>query len=312
MTASTAVAAVLLQQVVVTGVVRDSVALTPLEYARVTVASADGGRIATGVTDRYGTFVVPGVAASGEGVRVTITLAGYALWERAFDALSEDPVVVLLAAVPVELGGLKVAGGGTRPGDPLSGIPDGYVVDRKMVHTVPAVFEADVLRAAELSPAASSPSDFTSVPYMRGVPAYGTPVTLDGVRVFNPFRLAGLFSSLPPEFVNKLEVVPGFAGEGIGAGSLSGVMKASTRDGSRGRRRVAAAIGVASANATIEGPLGRNSSYLAIGRRSYLDMYTRALEKLEWVNSDTPYHFQDLHGKLTADLGGLERLSVTA
>ena len=312
MTASTAVAAVLLQQVVVTGVVRDSVALTPLEYAHVTVASADGGRTATRVTDRYGAFVIPEVAASREGVRVAIALAGYAPWERAFAAPPEDPLVVLLAAVPVELEGLEVAGGGARPGDPLSGKRDGYVVDGKMVHAVPAVVEADVLRAAELSPAASSPSDFTSVPYLRGVPGYGTPMTLDGVRVFNPFRLAGLFSSLPPEFVDKLEVIPGSAGEGIGAGSLSGVMSASTREGSRERRRMTAAVGVASANAAAEGPLGRNSSYLVIGRRSYLDVYTRALEKLEWVNSDTPYHFQDLHAKLTADLGGLERLSVTA
>lgn len=171
MTASTAVAAVLLQQVVVTGVVRDSVALTPLEYAHVTVASADGGRIATGVTDRYGAFVIPEVAASREGVRVAIALAGYAPWERAFAAPPEDPLVVLLAAVPVELEGLEVAGGGARPGDPLSGKRDGYVVDGKMVHAVPAVVEADMLRAAELSPAASSPSDFTSVPYLRGVPA---------------------------------------------------------------------------------------------------------------------------------------------
>ena len=63
---ATAPAALLLQQTVVTGVVRDSVGLAPLEGAQVTIEWADDARTATGVTDGYGAFMIPGV----EGVPV--------------------------------------------------------------------------------------------------------------------------------------------------------------------------------------------------------------------------------------------------
>ena len=312
MLATTTAAALLLQQTVVAGVVRDSVSLTPLEGARVTVERADDARSATRVTDSYGAFVIAGVDEGPGGIHLSVELPGYAPWERALDPLPEGSIPVLLAALPVELQGLDVSGGGVRPRNPLSAMREGYVVDRKLAEAVPALLEADVMRVAELSPAASSPSDFAPVPYIRGVPSYGTPVLLDGVRIFNPINFLGLFSSLAPEAIERLEVVPGSAGEGIGAGSLAGTMRVSSRDGSRDRVRTVAAIGVASAGAKVEGPLGDDKSFLVTGRRAYVDVFTRGLERLGWVSEDTPYYFQDLHARLTADLGGLERFSVNA
>ena len=306
----TTAAALLLQQTVVAGVVRDSVGLTPLEGARVTVEWADDARSATGVTDSYGAFVIPGVDEGPGGVHLRVELPGYAPWERALDPLPEGSILVLLAALPVELQGLDVLGGGVRPRNPLSAMREGYVVDRRLAEAVPALLEADVMRVAELSPAASSPSDFAPVPYIRGVPSYGTPVLLDGIRIFNPINFHGLFSSLPPEAIERLQVVPGSASEGIGTGSLAGTMGVSSRDGSRDRVRTVAAIGVASAGATVEGPLGDDMSFLVTGRRAYIDLLTRGLERLGFGNDHTPYYFQDLHARLAADLEGLERFSV--
>lgn len=310
MLATTTATALLLQQTVAAGVVRDSVGLIPLEGARVTIEWADDARTATGVTDSYGAFVIPVPNGRGGGMHLRVELPGYAPWEHAFDMLPEGSILVLLAALPVELHGLDVLGGGVRPRTPLSAMREGYVVDRRLAETVPALVEADVMRVAELSPAASSPSDYAPVPYIRGVPSYGTPVLLDGIRIFNPINFLGLFSSLAPEAIERLEVVPGSAGEGIGAGSLAGTMRVSSRDGSRDRVRTVAAIGVASAGATVEGPLGDGSSFLLTGRRAYIDAFTRGLERLGWVSEDTPYYFQDLHARLTADLGGLGRFSV--
>ena len=312
MLSTTAAAALLLQQTVVAGVVRDSVGIAPLEGAQVTIEWADDARSATGVTDSYGAFVISVPNGGDGGMHLRVELPGYAPWERAFDPLPEGSIPVLLSALPVELQGLDVLGGGVRPRTPLSAMREGYVVDRKLAEAVPALVEADVMRVAELSPAASSPSDYAPVPYIRGVPSYGTPVLLDGIRIFNPINFLGLFSSLAPEAIERLEVVPGSAGEGIGAGSLAGTMRVSSRDGSRDRVRTVAAIGVASAGATIEGPLGDGKSFLVTGRRAYVDAFTRGLERLGWVSEDTPYYFQDLHARLTADLGGIGRFSVNA
>ena len=78
------------------------------------------------------------------------------------------------------------------------------------------------MRGAELSPAASYPSDFAPVPYIRGFPRTGHRCCLTGFASSIRSIFFGLFSSLPPEAIERLEVVPGSAGEGIGAGSLVG------------------------------------------------------------------------------------------
>ncbi|MCE2398272.1 MAG: TonB-dependent receptor [Gemmatimonadetes bacterium] len=308
---ATAAAALLLHQTVVAGVVRDSVGIAPLEGAQVTIEWADDARSATGVTDSYGAFVISVPNGGDGGMHLRVELPGYAPWERAFDPLPEDAVNVVLAALPAVLEGLEVAGAGIRFRGPLSSLPDRYVVDAEMVRTVPTVVVADVMRVTELSPAASSTSDMASVPYIRGVAAYGTPLTLDGIRLFNPLNLTGFFSSLPPSAIARVEVVPGSAGEGIGTGSLSGAMRVSTRDGSRDRRRVVASIGAASAGVVVEGPMGEGKSYLVVGRRSYIDAFARGMEMLGLRDRGIPYFFQDLLAKIATDRGDMERLSVT-
>ena len=61
----------------------------------------------------------------------------------------------------------------------------------------------------------------------------------------------------------------------------------------------------------MEGPLGSSVSYLLDGRRTYIDVFTLALEELAFTSGHLPYFFQDLHAKVTADLGGVRRLSVS-
>ena len=68
-----------LQQATLTGVVRDSVDLEPVAFARVTAAPVGGGEVAaSAVSDRFGAFVVPGVPAAGP-VRVEVGAFGYSV-----------------------------------------------------------------------------------------------------------------------------------------------------------------------------------------------------------------------------------------
>ena len=181
-----AVTALLLQQAVVTGVVRDSTSLEPLAGARVTVASLPvGGEELESTSDRHGAFVVPVVRADPGGVRVRVEMAGYAHWERAFDTVPTDPILVLLSALRPELEGIVVRSYGARPGDPLSGSRDSYTVDPVLAASVPAVGEVDLLRTAELAPLASSPSDFSAMPYIRGAPNFALPRSCWMVRVYS-------------------------------------------------------------------------------------------------------------------------------
>ena len=299
-----------MQQATLSGVVRDSVDLEPIAYAQVTVTGiAREAAAATGVSDRYGAFVVPGAPGDG-AVRVEVAAFGYALWTRTYEALPSEPIRVLLSAAPIGLEGLEVSVAG-RAGDPISLSRDAFVIDSVLLRTLPTILETDVLRATAVSPSASAPSDYTSVPFIRGGTSEGTPVLLDGVRLFNAFHLGGFLSAINAEVVERATILAGSGGDGLAIGSLSGAIDIATRDGARDEMRMAGSLGLASSRLSVEGPIGNSVSYLLDGRRTYIDGFTLALKKMGVIQDHLPYFFQDLHAKVTADLGGVRRLSVS-
>ena len=299
-----------LQQATLTGVVRDSVDLEPIAFAQIT-ATPVGNEAATvsGVTDRYGAFVLPGVPVAGP-LRVEAGAYGYGVWTHTYDSLPSDPVRVLLNPAPIRLEGLDVTVTG-RAGDPLSLSRDAFVIDSVVIGSLPTILEPDVLRAIQVSPSASASSDYSSVPFIRGGTSDGTPVLLDGVRLFNAVHLGGFISAINAEVVERATLLVGSGGDGFTVGSLSGAIDITTRDGSRDRTRMAGSLGLASSRLAVEGPIGRNTSYLVDGRRTYIDVFTAGLEKVRVIDEQLPYFFQDLHAKVTTDLGGVRRLSVS-
>lgn len=297
------------QQATLTGVVRDSTGLEPVSFAEIRVSSIeDAARTATALSDRFGAFVVPN--ASAGPVRVEAGAIGYAPWSRDYDELPAEPVTILLRPAPIELDSLAVEAHGRR-GDPISFSRDAFVVDPDQIRALPVILETDVLRTVAMSPSASPPSDYMSVPFVRGGTSEGTPVLLDGVRLFNPFHLYGFVSAVNAEAVDHATLLPSSGAGAEHIGSLSGAIEIATRDGARDRHRVAGAVGLASSRLMVEGPIGDGASYLVNGRRTYIDLLTRALKGLGVIEEHFPYSFYDLHAKVTKDFGGVRRLSVT-
>ena len=293
-----------------TGVVRYSVDLEPIASAQITVAPTDGEAVtAIGVSDRFGAFVVPELPAAGP-VRVELRAFGYEVWTRNYDPLPSDPIRVLLTPAPIGLEGLGVGGSG-RPGDPMSLSRDAFVINSVVLRSLPMILETDVLRATAVSPSASASSDYASIPFIRGGTSDGTPVLLDGVRLFNAFHFGGIISAINPEVVKRTSLLATSGGDGLGIGSLSGAIEMATRDGSRDRRRVAGSLGLTSLRLSVEGPIGERVSYLVGGRRMHVDGLTLALKYMGIMDGHFPYFFQDLHAKVTTDLGGVRRLSVS-
>ncbi|MCY4400329.1 MAG: TonB-dependent receptor [Gemmatimonadetes bacterium] len=300
-----------LQQMTLAGVVRDSIDLEPIAFARVSVVATEAGATATaGLSDRFGAFVIPD-APRGRAVRVEVSAFGYESWAQSYDRIPDEAVRVLLLPAPVGLEGVEVNARG-RAGDPISLSRDAFVVDSALMRTLPTILETDVLRATAVSPSASAASDYASIPYVRGGTSEGTPVLLDGVRLFNAFHLGGFLSAINAEVVERAALLPGSGAEALRIGSLSGAIDIATRDGARDRHRVAGSLGMASSRLSIEGPVGEGASYLLDGRRTYIDGFTRLLEKARVVEQHTPYFFQDVHVKVTKDLGGVRRFSVSA
>ena len=184
---------------------------------------------------------------------------GYALWTRIYETLPTEPVRVLFVPAPIALEGLEVSVAG-RAGDPISRSRDAFVIDSVLLRTLPTILETDVLRATAVSPSASAPSDYTSVPFIRGGTSEGTPVLLDGVRLFNAFHLGGFLSAINAEVVERASVLAGSGGDGMAMGSLSGAIDIATRDGARDEMRMAGSLGLASSRLSVEGPVFRSAA----------------------------------------------------
>ncbi|MCY3611174.1 MAG: TonB-dependent receptor [Gemmatimonadetes bacterium] len=299
---------VVLQQATLAGVVRDSIDLEPVAFAQVSVVAGDAA--GAGSSDRFGAFVMPNIP-SGQSFRLEVTAFGYEPWVRSYDRLPVEPVRVLLHPSPIALEGIEVLTQG-RAGDPISLSRDAFVVDSALMRTLPTILETDVLRATAVSPSASAPSDYAAIPYVRGGTSEGTPVLLDGVRLFNAFHLGGFLSAVNAEVVERATLLPGYGADVLEVGSLSGAIDIATRDGARDGRHMAGSVGLASSRLSLEGPVGEGLSYLVDGRRTYIDGFTRLLEEGGFIEQHVPYFFQDLHVKVTKDWGGLRRLSVSA
>ncbi len=298
---------VAMQQAAVTGVVRDSMDLEPVAFARVTVEAREVPPRET-VTDRFGAFAIAGLDVSAAVGIVTVDAFGYTPWQMDMAQALDGELTILLRPQPIGLEEIRI--NARRAADPLSSSPGAFVVDRELVRAQPVVLETDVLRATSLSPAASPASDWVAAPFIRGGASEGTPVFLDGVRIFNPFHVGGFVAALNAEAVNRVTLLTGSSSEALAIGSLSGAIDVATRDGARDRFRSSGSLGVASLRMSAEGPMGESASFLVDARRSYIDFLTAGLGVI--LDSPTvPYSFSDIHGKFTKDLGGVRRISVT-
>ena len=298
--------AVAAQQASLAGAVRDSVALEPVAFAHVTV-SVDGF-VRDAVSDRFGVFVVTGVPGGGTA-RVVVNALGYEPWHAEYAELPKEVLRVLMRPSPLALDSLSVEGG-RRAGDPLSVSPSTFVVDSLLIRSQPVVLETDILRSVTISPSASASSDWASVPRIRGGAGEGTPILLDGVRLFNPFHLGGIMSAFNAEAISRVTLLTGSSGDSQPIGSVSGAIDITTRDGARDRQRFGGSLGLASARLSVEGPIGESTSYLVDARRSYFDLVLAAIKRLRDGVGFT-YSLGDAHAKVTRDFGGVRRLSVT-
>lgn len=261
-----------------------------------------------------GAFVLRGVPAGTWTVRAT------ALAHHPAEVLAVVPaggtlrLDLSLTAQPVALERVHVRGEaapGTMPlRDPAG--PGTTRIDSASLRVTPALAERDVLRAVQLLPSVEAASDFSSAPYIRGGSPDQTLITLDGIPLYNPYHLLGLFSAVDPDAVESVEVLAGAFPASVGD-RASGAMDIRTREGRTDRVRSTGALGLISARMGLDGPLpGGRGSWLVSGRRTYVDAVTRAAYGAGLTAGHLPYAFQDGHLKLAYPLAGGGRLTATA
>jgi hypothetical protein len=181
---------------------------------------------------------------------------------------------------------------------------------------LPALFgEVDILKTLQLKPGVQSGGEGTSGLFVRGGSADQNLVLLDNTVVYNPNHLFGLFSVFNSDAVQSVDLYKsGFPAQF--GGRLSSVVDVKLREGDRQHYVTTGGIGLISSRGTFEGPINKGKgSFIVSGRRTYFDIFTRAINKRNESKPDyspiPDYYFYDFNAKANYTLGEKDQLFLT-
>lgn len=183
-------------QTYVEGTVMDSTAGTPVPRATIRIDGTNAGTAA----DDQGQFTV----RAPEGAQqLKVGAVGYATTVRSLPS-SEDSVRVRIQLTPrqIPLGHITVSRDRLDENKNLSR----YTLSPASVEHVPGMVEPDVLRAVAQLPGVAQPNDMDTRLNVRGGSSDQNQFLLDGIEVYNPTHLFGIFGSFNPYVTGKTTV----------------------------------------------------------------------------------------------------------
>ncbi len=264
-----------------------------------------GTRIRT-LTDSTGAFTLRGapsrdilVAARGPAFRP----------DTVFLPLDRDTVTLYLPRLVLQLTPVEVRG--EQPVVPrarFEEIAQPSVITltgEEMRGVAPGLLEPDVIRTVQLLPGTVAKNDYSIGYNVRGGESDQNLVLLDGVTVFNPSHLGGLFSTFDADAIGQTDFLTGGFPAGY-SGRLSSVLDIGVRPGDANHLHGSAAVSLLSSKLLLEGPLPGRASWIASLRRTYLDAVVSA-----FTQEVLPYYFTDGLAKLHFPTGRDGFVSLT-
>ncbi|MCB0598842.1 MAG: TonB-dependent receptor [Phaeodactylibacter sp.] len=172
--------------------------------------------------------------------------------------------------------------------------------------------ESDILKAVQLKPGIPSGSEGTTGIFVRGGSNDQNLIVLDEAIVYNANHLFGFFSTFNTDAVKDLKIYKGGFPPQYG-GRLSSVIDVKLKEGNNKRFAGSGGIGLIASRLTLEGPIQKEkSSFIVSGRRTYVDIFTRAVNRAKEGSEDfnpiPDYYFYDLNTKINYQLGEKDQL----
>jgi len=248
--------------------------------------------------------------------RVVVSFVGYTTQTLTLSLHHDQQRNVTLAASTSELGEVVVQGQQTlreKLQSTQMGVEHLSIREAKLL---PALFgEVDILKTLQLKPGVQNGGEGSSGLFVRGGSADQNLVLVDNVLVYNPNHLFGLFSVFNSDAVQSVDLYKsGFPAQF--GGRLSSVVDVKLREGDRSKFVTTGGIGLISSRLSFEGPIQKGKgSFIVSGRRTYFDIFTRALNRANAGKEDyspiPDYYFYDFNAKANYTLGEKDQLYAT-
>ena len=180
-------------------------------------------------------------------------------------------------------------------------------LDKRRLEMAPPLIERDLVRAFLTVPGVLPSNDYSSELNVRGSRSDENLYQLDGVEIYNPNHLGGIFSTFIPSSVKHADLLRSGWPARFG-GRTGGVLSVAMREGNRKELDGEVTLGALSSSVTVSGPLAgvSGTSWLIAGRRSYLDLATSLFS-----GSSFPYYFSDAQGRFNWDASSNDRISTS-
>ena len=264
------------------------------------------------LTNEYGFYSL--TLPATQGLVLEFSYVGFQPVVVTFD-LSKDTIINAALSSGMDLEEVLVQANSFREqlSDPQMSVES---LTPKQAKVLPALLgEVDIIKTLQLKPGISSGSEGSSGLFVRGGGPDQNLIVLDEAIVYNANHLFGFFSTFNADAIKDVKVYKGGFPAQFG-GRLSSVIDVKLKEGNRKEFSGAGGIGLISSRLTLEGPIKKDkSSFIVSGRRTYVDLITRGINK---ANADNPdfdpipdYFFYDLNAKLNVDIGEKDRLFLS-
>ncbi|NQT63681.1 MAG: TonB-dependent receptor [Candidatus Marinimicrobia bacterium] len=302
------------------GFIRENETGEPLPYANVILPELNRG--ATSNVEGY--FVVSNLPVGTH--KLIVSIIGYSVHEQTIELPADLNLRLDIRLDQSIIEGQSIEVSAEREKFKELVSTSTVTLDRRAIEVAPSFVEADVFRALQLLPGVQSLNDFSSALYVRGSTPDQNLIMLDGITVYNPMHLGGIFSTFNTDAIKEAEFHAGGFPAQYG-GRLGSILNIVNREGNTEELTGSANISLISSKALIEGPLptfGSNllkGSWMVAGRRTYFDVIANAfykrivlprldpVDRMDSPKNIFPYYFYDFQGKVNLDVGSDHRLT---
>ncbi|NHZ84702.1 MAG: TonB-dependent receptor [Planctomycetia bacterium] len=302
------------------GYLKDAATGEPVMYANVVLEGTDIGT----ASDNYGYYVITNIPVGEHNLK--IMMMGYKTEFLRINILDNDDQRHDFELSTVVITGEEVTVTAERQRFEEKVEVSRVNLGLREIKNTPAFVEADLFRTLQLLPGVTSTNDFSSALIVRGGSTDENLILLDGIELYNPYHLGGVFSTFNANAISDAEFIAGGFSANFG-NRVSSVLQITSKEGNSkngkyfsgkdfGRywdlSQVQGEVSLLSSKILAEGPLYKGS-WMWSYRRTYFDKLAGLYYRIKPNTSDVDwkYFFWDTQGKLIHNISPKNRLTFS-
>ena len=252
----------------ISGFVREVETGEPISYANVFISNTSYGT----ATNSDGYFVFFNLPQGK--YEINVTMIGFGLYKETVNLKIDESVRLDVRMNEEAIQASEIIVSGTRQKFKKSVESSTVILDIRDIRNAPAFVEPDVFRTLQMLPGVQTTSDFSSALYVRGSTPDQNLLMLDGITVYNPYHLGGIFSTFNADAIKEADFRAGGFPARYG-GRMGSILNIINREGNTEKVSGAGNISLISSKGLLEGPIPKwrniKGSWMLSVRRTYFD-----------------------------------------